>query len=190
MTCSPTFGPKAGIALPGVEMRIVDEEGRELPWDDKATGQVEVRGPWIASGYYNSEEGAESQFSDDGWLRTGDVGTIDPLGYMRLVDRTKDLIKSGGEWISSVELENKIMGHPAVAEAAVIAVPHPKWMERPLACVVLSPWCHARQGRAGRVPHRGRCHQMGSARRRGVRRGVAEDERRQVLEADAAREVR
>ena len=130
---------KAGIALPGVEMRIVDEEGRELPWDDKATGQVEVRGPWIASGYYKSEEGAESQFSDDGWLRTGDVGAIDPLGYMRLVDRTKDLIKSGGEWISSVELENKIMGHPAVAEAAVIAVPHAKWMERPLACVVLVP---------------------------------------------------
>jgi fatty-acyl-CoA synthase len=130
---------KAGIALPGVEMRIVDEDGRELPWDDKATGQVEVRGPWIASGYYNAEEDAESQFSADGWLRTGDVGAIDPLGYLRLVDRTKDLIKSGGEWISSVELENKIMGHPAVAEAAVIAVPHRKWMERPLACVVLTP---------------------------------------------------
>jgi acyl-CoA synthetase (AMP-forming)/AMP-acid ligase II len=130
---------KAGIALPGVEMRIVDEDGRELPWDDKVTGQVEVRGPWVASGYYNSEEDPEPHFSPDGWLRTGDVGAIDPLGYLRLVDRTKDLIKSGGEWISSVELENKIMGHPAVAEAAVIAVPHPKWMERPLACVVLTP---------------------------------------------------
>jgi fatty-acyl-CoA synthase len=127
----------AGIAPTGVEMRIVDPETREeLPWDDQATGELETRGPWIARQYYRTSEPGE-QFSDDGWLRTGDVAAISELGYLRLVDRTKDLIKSGGEWISSVELENQIMAHPAVAEAAVIAVPHARWMERPLACVVL-----------------------------------------------------
>jgi fatty-acyl-CoA synthase len=129
------------VGLPpiGVEMRIVDPETREeLPWDDHATGELETRGPWIARQYYRTDEPGE-QFSADGWLRTGDVAAISELGYLRLVDRTKDLIKSGGEWISSVELENQIMAHPAVAEAAVIAIPHPRWMERPLACVVLRP---------------------------------------------------
>jgi fatty-acyl-CoA synthase len=126
----------AGIAPPGVEMRIVDAVSRaELPWDDQASGELECRGPWIAKQYYRTNEPGE-QFSPDGWLRTGDVAAISPLGYLRLVDRTKDLIKSGGEWISSVDLENVIMGHPQVAEAAVIALPHPKWMERPFACVV------------------------------------------------------
>jgi fatty-acyl-CoA synthase len=129
----------AGIALPGIDMRISDTEtGAELPWDDVATGEVQIRGPWVARQYYRTDEPGE-QFTADGWLRTGDVGAINALGYLRLVDRTKDLIKSGGEWLSSVELENAIMGHPAVAEAAVIAVEHPKWMERPLACVVLRP---------------------------------------------------
>jgi fatty-acyl-CoA synthase len=126
----------AGLPPAGVELRIVDAETRqELPWDDRATGELEARGPWIARQYYRTDEPGE-QFSEDGWLRTGDVAAISELGYLRLVDRTKDLIKSGGEWISSVELENQIMAHPAVAEAAVIAVPHPRWMERPLACVV------------------------------------------------------
>ena len=129
----------AGLALVGVEMRIVDTETHEqLPWDDQATGELEVRGPWVARQYYRTDEPGE-QFTADGWLRTGDVASISPLGYLRLVDRTKDLVKSGGEWISSVELENEIMGHPGVAEAAVIAARHPKWMERPLACVVLEP---------------------------------------------------
>jgi fatty-acyl-CoA synthase len=127
----------AGLPPAGVEMRIVDSETREeLPWDDEATGELETRGPWIARQYYRTDEPGE-QFSADGWLRTGDVAAISELGYLRLVDRTKDLIKSGGEWISSVALENQIMAHPAVAEAAVIAIPHPRWMERPLACVVL-----------------------------------------------------
>ncbi len=127
----------AGIPPSGVELRIVDSATREeLPWDDQATGELETRGPWIARQYFRTDEPGE-QFSEDGWLRTGDVAAISELGYLRLVDRTKDLIKSGGEWISSVELENLIMAHPAVAEAAVIAVPHPRWMERPLACVVL-----------------------------------------------------
>jgi fatty-acyl-CoA synthase len=130
-----TVRTKAGMALPGVEMRITDEDGAVLPWDDEATGQVEVRGPWIAAAYYRAADPG-AQFTADGWLRTGDVGAIDEHGYLRLVDRTKDLIKTGGEWVSSVDLENKIMAHPEVAEAAVIAVPHPKWMERPLACVV------------------------------------------------------
>ena len=126
-----------GICPPGVELRIVDSDTREeLPWDDEATGEIECKGPWVAKQYYKTDEPGE-QFSPDGWLRTGDVAAISPLGYVRLVDRTKDLVKSGGEWISSVALENEIMGHPKVAEAAVIAVPHPKWSERPLACVVL-----------------------------------------------------
>jgi fatty-acyl-CoA synthase len=129
----------AGIAPPGVEMRIVDAAtGAPLPWDDKASGELECRGPWVARQYYRTDEPGP-QFSPDGWLRTGDVASISPLGYLRLVDRTKDLVKSGGEWISSVDLENEIMGHPKVAEAAVIAVPHPKWSERPLACVVAKP---------------------------------------------------
>ena len=128
-----------GIALPGVEVRIVEAGTQvELPWDDESSGELEVRGPWVARQYYKSAEPGE-QFSPDGWLRTGDVAAISPLGYIRLVDRTKDLIKSGGEWISSVDLENQIMAHPSVAEAAVIAIPHPKWMERPLAVVVPKP---------------------------------------------------
>jgi fatty-acyl-CoA synthase len=128
-----------GIALVGVEMRLIDTEtGEEQPWDDQASGELEVRGPWVAKQYYRTDEPGD-RFSPDGWLRTGDVASISPLGYMRLVDRTKDLVKSGGEWISSVDLENQIMSHPKVAEAAVIAVPHPKWMERPLACVVVKP---------------------------------------------------
>ena len=129
----------AGVALLGVEMRIVDTEtGELLPWDGEASGEVEVRGPWVTRQYFRTDEPGE-QFSADGWLRTGDVGSISPLGYLRLIDRTKDLVKSGGEWISSVELENLIMSHPGVAEAAVIAAHHPKWMERPLACVVVKP---------------------------------------------------
>ncbi|HEX9231122.1 MAG TPA: long-chain fatty acid--CoA ligase, partial [Jatrophihabitantaceae bacterium] len=129
----------AGVAAPGVEVRIVDPDTRApLPWDDKSAGELECRGPWIAKQYYRTDEPGE-QYTPDGWLRTGDVAAISQLGYIRLVDRTKDLVKSGGEWISTVDLENEIMAHPKVAEAAVIAVRHPKWMERPLACVVVKP---------------------------------------------------
>ena len=127
---------KQGTPVPGVEMRIADEAGRELQWDGKTVGELQVRGPWIARTYYNDDRSSES-FSPDGWLKTGDMAVVTPDAYIRLVDRTKDVIKSGGEWISSVDLENAIMGHPKVAEAAVIAVPHPKWAERPLACVVV-----------------------------------------------------
>jgi fatty-acyl-CoA synthase len=126
-----------GLATVGVEVRIVEPDTIDvLPWDGKTSGELQARGPWIAASYYNDERAGES-FTSDGWLRTGDVAVIDPEGYVRLVDRTKDLIKSGGEWISSVDIENELMGHPKIAEAAVIGVPHPKWDERPLACVVV-----------------------------------------------------
>ncbi|HLM63038.1 MAG TPA: long-chain fatty acid--CoA ligase [Acidimicrobiales bacterium] len=126
-----------GTQLLGVEVRIALPGTTEgLPWDGEAQGELQVRGPWIAKAYYNDDRSPES-FTEDGWLKTGDVATIDHHGYIRLVDRTKDVIKSGGEWISSVELENEIMAHTAVAEAAVIGLPHVKWGERPLACVVL-----------------------------------------------------
>ena len=128
-----------GIVAPLVDLRIAEpDSGAPLPWDGETSGEVQVRGPWIAREYYNDERGASS-FTADGWLRTGDVGVVSPDGYVRLVDRTKDLIKSGGEWISSVELENHLMAHPAIAEAAVIAVPSDRWMERPMACVVVKP---------------------------------------------------
>jgi fatty-acyl-CoA synthase len=121
----------------GVECRVVEPDTTDpVPWDGESSGELQCRGNWIASTYYNDPRAGDS-FTDDGWLRTGDVATLDAKGRIRLVDRTKDLIKSGGEWISSVELENELMGHPAIREAAVIGVPHPKWSERPLACVVL-----------------------------------------------------
>ncbi len=129
---------KQGSVVAGVDMRIVDDAGHVQPWDGKAVGEIQVRGPWVTSGYYNNPAGA-AQFTDDGWFRTGDVASIDPDGYVQITDRTKDLIKSGGEWISSVDMESTIMGHPKVLEAAVISVPHEKWVERPLACVVAKP---------------------------------------------------
>jgi fatty-acyl-CoA synthase len=129
---------KQGPPVAGVDIRIVDDGGTVQPWDGKSVGEIQVRGPWVTSGYYENPAGA-AQFTDDGWFRTGDVATIDPDGYIQITDRTKDLIKSGGEWISSVDMETTIMGHPKVLEAAVIAVPHPQWVERPLACVVPKP---------------------------------------------------
>ncbi len=126
-----------GLPVTGVELRVVDPDSLEpVAADAKSQGEIQARGPWIAREYYHDDRSPES-FTEDGWLRTGDVATIDGEGYMRIVDRTKDVVKSGGEWISTVELENEIMAHPAVAEAAVIGVHHPKWQERPLACVVL-----------------------------------------------------
>jgi fatty-acyl-CoA synthase len=129
---------KQGYNVACVDLRIVDEAGREQPWDGKSVGEIQVRGPWVTSGYYGNPGGA-AQFTADGWFRTGDVASVDAEGYVQITDRTKDLIKSGGEWISSVDLETTIMGHPKVLEAAVIAVPHEKWQERPLACVVPKP---------------------------------------------------
>ena len=127
-----------GLAVPGVDFRVVEPEtGEELPWDSESRGELQVRGPWVAKTYYNDER-ANDSFTEDGWLKTGDVATVDSNGYISLVDRTKDLIKSGGEWVSSVELENEIMAHPEVVEAAVIGITSTKWGERPMACVVRS----------------------------------------------------
>ncbi|HLL80617.1 MAG TPA: long-chain fatty acid--CoA ligase [Ktedonobacteraceae bacterium] len=129
---------RQGTIVPGVDFRVVNiETGQEVPWDDTTYGELQVRGPWIASAYYKDPATGEKFL--DGWLRTGDVAVIDEDGIISLVDRTKDLVKSGGEWISSVELEGLIMGHPQVLEACVIGVPHPKWDERPIACVVPKP---------------------------------------------------
>lgn len=129
---------KQGYVIPGVEMRLMNEHGEELPWDGTTMGEVQVRGPWVARQYYKVEPTPES-FTADGWFRTGDVATISDDGYMDITDRTKDLVKSGGEWISSVALENALMAHPKVMEAAVIAIPDDMWDERPLAVVVLAP---------------------------------------------------
>ena len=129
------YRAKQGFPLPFIEIRARGDEGF-IPWDGEAMGELEVRGPWVANSYFNTEEGSD-KFTEDGWFKTGDIVTIEPRGYVEIRDRDKDLVKSGGEWISSVDLENAIMGHEAVAEASVIAIPHEKWDERPLAVVVL-----------------------------------------------------
>jgi fatty-acyl-CoA synthase len=145
-----------------VEARLIGPDGSVMPWDGRSAGELEVRGPWIAGAYYGGPDAGpqrpEDKFSPDGWLRTGDVGVISGDGYLTLTDRAKDVIKSGGEWISSVDLENHLMAHPDVAEAAVVAVPDERWGERPLATVVLRPGAGAdyaalRDFLEGRVAH-------------------------------------
>jgi fatty-acyl-CoA synthase len=129
---------KQGLPSPFIEIRAVNEPD-EIPWDGVTSGELQIRGPWVTASYFNFDAG--DRWTGDGWFRTGDVVTIDPEGYVKITDRVKDLIKSGGEWISSVDLENAIVAHEAVKEAAVIAVPHPKWVERPLAVIVLKDGC-------------------------------------------------
>ena len=126
---------KTGRVLPGIELRIVNDANEELPWDGKAVGEIEARGPWVTGSYYLDDDPEKFH---DGWLRTGDVGSIEANGFVQITDRAKDVIKSGGEWISSVDLENELMGHSDVLEAAVFGVPDERWDERPLACVVLN----------------------------------------------------
>jgi fatty-acyl-CoA synthase len=128
----------AGVPAPLIDYRLIGDDGSERPWDGVSRGEIQVRGPFITGSYHDVPHDAE-KFTADGWLRTGDVASIDPHGYLKICDRTKDLIKSGGEWISSVDMENLLMAHPAVQEAAVIAIPDAKWSERPLACIVLKP---------------------------------------------------
>ncbi|MET0152515.1 MAG: long-chain fatty acid--CoA ligase [Candidatus Binatia bacterium] len=125
---------KQGLTVPCTELRIVGDDGNECPWDGKSAGEIEVRGPWVVREYYQDPRSPQS--FHDGWFKTGDIAAVDAEGYIQIQDRAKDVIKTGGEWVSSVELENAIMGHPKVLEAAVIGVHHPKWEERPLACVV------------------------------------------------------
>lgn len=127
---------KQGCIVVGLDVKVVDSNGKELPHDGETVGEILVRGPWVTGKYYNAP-GSETQFTPDGYLKSGDVGTIDPEGYLKITDRLKDLIKSGGEWISSVDMENELVNHPAVREAAVVGVAHPQWQERPLALVVL-----------------------------------------------------
>ncbi|HEV2302092.1 MAG TPA: long-chain-fatty-acid--CoA ligase [Stellaceae bacterium] len=136
---------KQGRPVFGVEMKIVDDEGRAQPHDGKSMGELLVRGPWIVSGYFEDEEASRAAVEKDGWFHTGDMATIDPDGYLQITDRRKDVIKSGGEWISSIDLENAAIAHPDVGEAAVIAIPHPRWGERPL--LIVTP-------RSGRRPVR------------------------------------
>ena len=161
--------------------------GRSCRTTAKSVGEFEVRGPWVTGSYYQGDD--PSKFSDDGWLRTGDVGFLDDMGFMQISDRSKDVIKSGGEWISSVDLENALMGHPDVLEAAVVAVPDDRWSERPLANVVDPRGRQGRRRGAARVPRQvGR--EVAAARALGVHRGGAEDVGRQVRQEGPAREVR
>jgi acyl-CoA synthetase (AMP-forming)/AMP-acid ligase II len=132
------FKARQGMPVPGVEARALDSEGKEVPWDGQTMGELVVRGPWVAATYYNDDRSAAS-FTSDGWFRTGDIVVMHPNGYLEIADRTKDVIKSGGEWISSVALENALMAHPKVQEAAVIGVADERWSERPMACVVARP---------------------------------------------------
>jgi len=130
-----SYRASQGYALPFFEMRHADDQGRVLPWDGETMGELECRGPWVAASYVGDE--GKDRWTADGWFKTGDVVTIDAEGYVRICDRSKDVIKSGGEWISSVALENALMSHPCVLEAAVFAGRHAKWAERPIAAIVL-----------------------------------------------------
>ena len=136
---------KQGRPVFGVEMKVVDDLGRAQPHDGNSMGELLVRGPWIISGYFEDAEASVAAVESDGWFHTGDVATIDPDGYMQIMDRRKDIIKSGGEWISSIDLENAAIAHPDVAQAAVIAIPHPRWAERPLLVVTPRPQCHPKR---------------------------------------------
>ena len=177
----------AGVPAPLVDLRIVGDGDKEQPWDGHSVGEIQVRGNFITGSYHNVPKEPD-KFTADGWLRTGDVASVDEHGYIRIVDRTKDLIKSGGEWISSVDMENELMGHPAVAEAAVIAVPDEKWSERPLACVVFRPGKTATRGRAARAS-RAQVREVAAARALRVPRRDPAHVDRQVLEDEAARPV-
>ena len=177
---------KQGHAPFGVEMKVTDDENVELPWDGKTFGRLKVRGPAVARAYYGGA-GAE-QFDAEGWFDTGDVAHIDERGYMQITDRAKDVIKSGGEWISTIELENLAVGHPEVLEAAVIGVAHPKWDERPLLVVVRKPGKEPQKaGHTGL--HGGQGGEVVDARRRRLRRRDPAHGDRQDPEDGAARPV-
>ena len=177
---------KQGRAVFGVEMKITGDDGRDLPHDGVAFGHLMVRGPWVARAYFGDEGGRI--LDADGYFDTGDVATIDADGYMQITDRSKDVIKSGGEWISSIDLENAAMGHPAVAEAAVIGIVHAKWQERPLLVVVRKPGQELTREQMLAYPH-GEDREVVAARRRGVRRRIAAHGNGQAPQDEAARDV-
>ena len=181
------YRARQGVASPLFEIRARDDEGQFIDWDDAAMGELEVRGPWVTAGYHRGR-GADS-FTADGWFKTGDVVRIDAHGCIRICDRSKDLVKSGGEWISSVDLENHLMAHPAVAQAAVIAVPDDRWGERPLAVVSLRAGARDFGGGVARAP-RARLRQMATARSLRVRGDHPLHGHRQVQEDPAARPIR
>ena len=135
---------KQGLILTGVDIRILDADDQDLPHDGQSAGEICLRGPWITTSYHDMPDSGD-RFLEGGWWRSGDVGTVDENGYLKVTDRIKDVIKSGGEWISSIDMENLLMGHPAVRDAAVVGIPHAKWQERPLALVVLKPGQQATQ---------------------------------------------
>ena len=181
------YRARQGTPIPLIEIRARADDGALIPWDDQAMGELEIRGPWVAAAYHGGTGG--DKFTDDGWFRTGDVVRINERGCMRICDRAKDLVKSGGEWISSVDLENELMAHSAVAEAAVIAIPDEKWGERPLAAVVLRDGMQASPDELRAAP-RQRVRQVAAARPHRVHRGDSADRDRQVQEDSAARAFR
>ena len=175
---------KQGRQVYGVELKVVGRDGRDLPHDGASVGELKVRGNWVISGYFKGEGGVV--VDADGWFGTGDVATIDGDGYVQLTDRLKDVIKSGGEWISSIEIENLVVSHPEVFEAAVIAISHPVWQERPLLLVQPKPGCQPEQTVDPGFPLR-QNSEMVDAGRRGVRRKPAAHRDRQAVEDGAAR---
>ena len=177
---------KSGRVIAGVELRIVGDDGTALPWDGETVGEIEVRGPWVTGSYYKDPD---PEKFDDGWLRTGDIASVTPNGYVQISDRAKDVIKSGGEWISSVDLEVHLMAHPDIIEAAVIAVPDAKWSERPLACVVCRSDIGVNASDLPRVPARAH-RRVAAARAMDLHRGGPEDERGQVRQEGAASALR
>ena len=178
-----------GRLLCGVEGRIVADDGAVLANDNTAVGELEVRGPWVTGAYYDSDDPEAEQKFHDGWLRTGDVGKIDELGFITLTDRSKDVIKSGGEWISTVDLENALMAHDDVVEAAVVAIPDEKWAERPMATVVLREGASVSPEELREFLVQG-LREVAAARRVGLHRPGAAHERRQVRQEGAAQAVR
>jgi acyl-CoA synthetase (AMP-forming)/AMP-acid ligase II len=178
---------KSGRPVPGMEVRLVDDAGEPVAHDGAHVGNLQLRGPWVTGRYHR--DASPDSFTADGWLRTGDVGTIDAHGYVQITDRSKDVIKSGGEWVSSVDLENQLAAHPAVLEAAVIGVPDPRWEERPLALVVVRDDETVDPAGVAVVPSRPRRALLG-ARVLGVRAHVAKDQRWQDRQEGAASPAR
>ena len=169
-----------------VELRARSDEGL-VAWDGTTMGELEVRGPWVASAYFPGDV-APDRWTEDGWFRTGDIATIAPSGCVTIQDRAKDLVKSGGEWISTVALESALVAHPSVSEVVVVAVPHAQWGERPLAVVVAAGGLPADDRGPARAPGAALCEVV-AARRRRVRRAIAEDRHREVPETRSARDV-